>query len=142
MKRGLRVQRRLASVAYVAPDYEEAIAFFRDALGFALVEDVDLGDGKRWVVVAPSRAAGAKLVIAKADGERQRAAIGEAADGRVAYFLETDDFFRDYEGFAARGVKFLEAPRREPYGTVAVFEDLYGNRWDLIEPIRSEPPAG
>jgi len=131
------LNRSLASVAYLAPDYDEAIAFFRDALGFALVEDKDLGGGKRWVVVAPSRGAGANLVIAKAADERQRAAIGEAAGGRVAYFLETDDFERDHAAFAARGVKFLEAPRREPYGTVAVFVDAFGVKWDLLQ--RAEP---
>ena len=132
MKRGLRVQRRLASVAYVAPDYDEAIAFFRDSLGFALVEDVDLGAGKRWVVVAPGDG-GASLVIARATDERQLAAVGQAAGGRVAFFLETDDFERDYQAFRSRGVKFLEAPRHEPYGTVAVFEDAFGVKWDLIE---------
>ncbi len=127
------MNRSLASVAYVAPDYDEAIAFFCGALGFALLEDRDLGDGKRWVVVAPGRASGATLVIAKAADERQRAAIGEAAGGRVAYFLETDDFCRDHEAFAARGVKFLEAPRREPYGMVAVFVDAFGVKWDLLQ---------
>lgn len=126
------MQRRLASVAYVAPDYDEAIAFFRDSLGFALIEDVDLGAGKRWVVVAPD-SGGASLVIAKAVGEQQRAAIGAAAGGRVAFFLETDDFERDHESFRAKGVRFLEAPRREAYGTVAVFEDAFRVKWDLIE---------
>ena len=131
------MNRSLASVAYLAPDYDVAIAFFCETLDFALVEDKDLGDGKRWVVVAPSRAAGANLVIAKAADERQRAAIGEAAGGRVAFFLETDNFFRDYASFTARGVKFLEAPRREPYGTVAVFVDAFGVKWDLLQ--RAEP---
>jgi catechol 2,3-dioxygenase-like lactoylglutathione lyase family enzyme len=122
----------LASVAYVAPDYDEAIAFFRDCLGFALVEDIDLGADKRWVVVAPGEG-GASLVIAKAAGERQLAAIGQAAGGRVAFFLETDDFERDHRAFLESGVKFLEAPRHEAYGTVAVFEDAFGVKWDLIE---------
>ena len=125
------MSRRLASVAYVAPDYDEAIAFFCDKLGFSLIEDVDLGGGKRWVVVGG--AGGANLVIARAADERQRAAIGEAAGGRVAFFLETDDFARDHALFSARGVRFLEAPRREPYGTVAVFVDAFGVKWDLIE---------
>ena len=133
------MNRSLAAVAYLAPDYDAAIAFFRDALGFALVEDQDLGDGKRWVVVAPNHARGAALLIAKASDARQIAAIGEAAGGRVAYFLETDDFARDYESFAARGVKFLEAPRREPYGVVAVFIDAFGVKWDLLQ--RTEPAA-
>ena len=125
------MSRRLASVAYVAPDYDEAIAFFCGSLGFTLIEDVDLGDGKRWVVVGPE--GGASLVIARAADERQRAAIGEAAGGRVAFFLETDDFQRDHALFSARGVRFLEAPRREVYGTVAVFVDAFGAKWDLIE---------
>ncbi len=119
------MKRSLASVAYLAPDY--------DALDFELVEDQDLGDGKRWVVIAPGRD-GAQLVIAKAADDRQRQAIGEAAGGRVAYFLETDDFARDHARFVARGVEFLEAPRREAYGTVAVFVDAFGVKWDLLQP--------
>lgn len=130
--------RRLASIAFVAPDYDEAVAWFCDALGFVLVQDVDLGDGKRWVEVAPDRDHGASLIIAKAADERQIRAIGEAAGGRVGYFLETDDFSRDHAAFAARGVRFLETPRREPYGTVAVFADPFGGKWDLIERVASE----
>jgi len=130
------LNRSLASVAYLAPDYDQAIAFFCDTLGFELVEDKDLGDGKRWVVVAPGRDRGAHLVIAKAADDRQRAAIGEAAGGRVAYFLETDDFARDHARFVARGVPFLEPPRREPYGTVAVFVDAFGVKWDLLQRAR------
>ena len=129
--------RNLAAVALLVPDYDAAIAWFRDALGFDLVEDVDLGGGKRWVVVAANRAAGARLVLARADGARQRAAIGHGAGGRVGYFLVTDDFVRDHADFQARGVAFLEAPRRESYGTVAVFADPWGGKWDLIEPARS-----
>jgi len=129
---------RLASVAYLAPDYDEAIAWFCYAVGFELIEDSDLGDGKRWVVVAPHRCEGARLVIAKATDERQRAALGEAHGGRVGYFLATDDFARDHAAFVARGVKFLEAPRREAYGIVAVFEDFLANKWDLIEPAEAK----
>jgi catechol 2,3-dioxygenase-like lactoylglutathione lyase family enzyme len=124
------LSRRLASVAYVAPDYDEAIAFFREKLGFALIEDVALGEDKRWVVMAAG-ADGATLVIAKAANERQRNAIG--AGGRVAFFLETDDFEADHAAYLARGVKFLEAPRHESYGTVAVFEDAFGVKWDLLQ---------
>jgi catechol 2,3-dioxygenase-like lactoylglutathione lyase family enzyme len=131
-------KRSLASVAYLAPDYDAAIAFFCGALDFKLIEDKDLGGGKRWVVIAPGRA-GAQLVIAMADGDRQRAAIGEAAGGRVAFFLETDDFARDHARFVARGVEFLEAPRHEAYGTVAVFVDAFGVKWDLLQ--RTEPAA-
>jgi catechol 2,3-dioxygenase-like lactoylglutathione lyase family enzyme len=130
------MSRRLAAVAYVAPNYDAAIAFFCDRLGFSLVEDVELGAGKRWVVVAPQEG-GASLVIAEAANERQRAAIGEAAGGRVAFFLETDDFERDYAAFSQRGVEFLEPPRREAYGVVAVFVDAFGVKWDLIQ--RAEP---
>jgi catechol 2,3-dioxygenase-like lactoylglutathione lyase family enzyme len=126
------LNRSLAAVAYLAPDYDEAVAFFCGALGFELVEDKDMGGGKRWVVVAPGRT-GAQLVIAKAADARQIAAIGEAAGGRVAYFLETDDFARDHARFVARGVEFLEAPRHEPYGTVAVFVDAFGVKWDLLQ---------
>jgi catechol 2,3-dioxygenase-like lactoylglutathione lyase family enzyme len=126
----------LAAVAFLVPDYDAAIAWFCGALGFELIEDSPQGEGKRWVVVAASRTAGARLLLAKAEGARQREAIGEAAGGRVGYFLETDDFARDHAEFQARGVKFLEQPRREPYGTVAVFADPWDGKWDLIEPAR------
>ncbi len=102
-------------------------------LGFFLREDTALGDGKRWIVVAPT-AAGAGLLLARAAGPGQQARIGNQTGGRVAFFLETSDFAADHARMAAAGVRFLEAPRHEPYGDVAVFEDLYGNRWDLIGP--------
>jgi catechol 2,3-dioxygenase-like lactoylglutathione lyase family enzyme len=124
----------LAAVAFLVPDYDGAIAWFRDALGFDLIEDAPLGEGKRWVVVAPPGGAGARLLLAKAADERQREAIGAAAGGRVGYFLETDDFDRDHAAMDARGVQFLEAPRREAYGVVAVFADPWGGRWDLLQP--------
>ena len=124
---------RVATVALVVGDYDEAIAFYRDKLGFALVADTDLGGGKRWVVVGPA-GGGARLLLARADEERQAARVGDQTGGRVGFFLETEDFARDHAAFIERGVKFLEAPRHEPYGSVAVFEDLYGNKWDLIEP--------
>lgn len=122
----------LASIAFLAPDYAPAVAWFRDTLGFAVVEDADMGAGKRWVVVAGS--GGARIVIAKAEGHAQHGAIGAAAGGRVGYFLETDDFDREHARLLARGVTFLEAPRHEPYGTVAVFFDPWGGKWDLIQP--------
>lgn len=125
---------RLATVALVVADYDEAIAFYCGRLGFVLIEDTDLKSGKRWVLVAPASGAGARLLLAKAVGPRQHAAVGSQTGGRVGFFLETDDFVRDHAAFAAAGVRFLGAPRQEAYGTVAVFEDLYGNRWDLIEP--------
>ena len=124
--------RRIATVALVVGDYDEAIRWYSEKLGFALAEDVDLGGGKRWVTVEPGNG-GARLLLAKADGERQASRIGDQTGGRVFLFLETDDFARDHAAYLERGVRFIEAPRNETYGTVAVFEDLYGNRWDLIE---------
>lgn len=124
----------IATVSLVVADYDEAIAFYCERLGFALVADTDLGGGKRWVVVAPPGGSGAQLLVARADGEAQRAAIGNQGGGRVMFFLQTSDFARDHAAMTARGVRFLEAPRHEAYGSVAVFEDLYGNKWDLIQP--------
>ena len=123
---------RLGLVTYVAREYDEAIGFFVGKLGFTLVEDTDMGGGKRWVVV--SAGDGASLLIARADGEQQEASIGNQTGGRVGFFLQTDNFDRDFAEWTARGVKFHEQPRREVYGTVAVFEDVYGNTWDLIQP--------
>ena len=123
---------RLGLVTYVAREYDEAIGFFVGKLGFTLVEDTDMGGGKRWVVVSAGE--GASLLIARADGEQQEATVGNQTGGRVGFFLQTDDFDRDFAEWTARGVKFHEQPRREVYGTVAVFEDLYGNTWDLIQP--------
>ena len=127
--------RRLATVALLVADYDEAIAWYCDRMGLVLAEDVDLGGGKRWVTLEPG-AGGARLLLAKADGVRQAARIGDQTGGRVALFLETDDFSRDHAAMRARGVAFKEEPRREAYGTVAVFSDLYGNLWDLIKPKR------
>lgn len=124
----------IATIALVVAEYDEAIAFYRDRAGFSLLTDTDMGGGKRWVVVAPPGGKGARLLLARADGPEQRRAIGNQTGGRVMLFLETDDFARDHAAMLARGVHFLEAPRHEPYGSVAVFEDLYGNKWDLIEP--------
>ena len=125
--------RAIGYVAVVVRDYDEAIAFYTGALGFDLVEDTALEDGRRWVLVRPG-AGGTNLLLARAATPEQEARIGDQTGGRVAFFLHTDDFRRDYEAMKARGVKFCEEPRREAYGTVAVFEDLYGNRWDLLEP--------
>ena len=123
----------LSAVTYLVRDYDEAIGWFSDALGFELTEDVALSDGKRWVLVGLKNGT-TRLLLAKADGAKQQAAIGQAAGGRVAFFLHTDDFARDHAAMLASGIIFREAPRYETYGTVAVFEDLYGNGWDLIEP--------
>ena len=123
---------RLGLVTYVAREYDEAIGFFVGKLDFELVEDTDMGDGKRWVVVAPD--SGASLLIARAVIDAEKASIGNQAGGRVAFFLHTDNFDRDYANWSARGVKFREQPRHEVYGIVASFEDLYGAPWDLIQP--------
>lgn len=123
----------IATIALVVADYDDAISFYVDRLGFALTSDLDMGGGKRWVTVAPA-GGGARLLLAKADGARQADAVGNQTGGRVGFFLETDDFARDHAAFVASGVKFLEAPRHEAYGSVAVFEDLYGNKWDLLQP--------
>lgn len=124
----------LGLAALVVRDYDEAIAFYVDALGFDLVEDTPRGDGTRWVVVAPPGAVETRLLLARAADEAQAARVGDQTGGRVGWFLTTDAFERDHARMRAAGVVFEEEPRHEPYGTVAVFRDLYGNRWDLIEP--------
>lgn len=123
----------LGLVSYVVREYDEAIRFFTDALDFVLTQDDDQGGDKRWVVVTP-RGGETALLLARATDDAQRARIGNQAGGRVFLFLYTDDFDRDHRRMLGAGVSFLEEPRREAYGTVAVFEDLYGNRWDLLEP--------
>ncbi|TPO02336.1 VOC family protein [Mesorhizobium sp. B1-1-5] len=133
---GFAEQRSIATVALVVANYDEAIAWYVERLGFLLIEDVDLGAGKRWVTVAPAKGKGARLLLAEASGEEQASRIGNQTGGRVFLFLETDDFSRDHQAMLAKGVEFREAPRFEAYGTVAVFADLYGNLWDLIEPKR------
>lgn len=126
--------RSLFLVTLVVPDYDEAIAYYRDVLDFTLAEDADLGGGKRWVVVKPDSENGAGLLLARADGGEQDRAIGNQAGGRVGFFLKTDDFDYDHALYLSRGVEFQEEPRREAYGTVAVFKDAFGNLWDLIGP--------
>jgi catechol 2,3-dioxygenase-like lactoylglutathione lyase family enzyme len=123
----------LALLSLLVRNYDEAIAFYVGKLGFSLVEDTDMGGGKRWVVVAPG-AAGTRFLLAQASDETQAAAIGAQGGGRVWLFLHTDAFEADHARMTAAGVRFLEAPRHEAYGSVAVFEDLYGNRWDLLQP--------
>lgn len=124
----------LAAVALLVPDYDEAIAYFTRVLGFDLVEDTWLSAEKRWVRVRPPGSGGTSILLARAASDEQRAAIGRQGGGRVWLFLHTDDFAADHGRLLAAGVAFAEPPRREPYGTVAVFTDRYGNRWDLIEP--------
>jgi catechol 2,3-dioxygenase-like lactoylglutathione lyase family enzyme len=128
---------RLGMVTLVVSDYDEAIGFFVGKLGFTLVEDSDQGGGKRWVVV--EGAGGTSLLLAKAANERQSAAVGNQTGGRVSFFLFADNFDSTFDQFKARGVHFLEEPRSETYGKVAVFEDLVGNRWDLLEHAGDKP---
>jgi catechol 2,3-dioxygenase-like lactoylglutathione lyase family enzyme len=123
-------------VTLVVGDYDEAIAYYAGVLGFELKEDTDLGAGKRWVVVAPPSTQGQNgtaLLLAKAANDDQASRVGDQTGGRVAFFLETDDFEREYARLSQAGVRFTEQPRTEMYGQVVVFEDLYGNRWDLIQ---------
>jgi catechol 2,3-dioxygenase-like lactoylglutathione lyase family enzyme len=127
----------LGHVTFLVRNYDEAVAFFTNALGFQLIEDTPQDEGKRWVLVAPAGSNGSSLLLAQASTPEQAARIGNQTGGRVFLFLHTDDFWRDYREMKARGVKFLETPREESYGTVAVFEDLYGNKWDLLEPRRN-----
>jgi catechol 2,3-dioxygenase-like lactoylglutathione lyase family enzyme len=132
---GERVCAVIAHVAVLVRDYDEAIEFFTGKLKFRLLEDTIMGPGKRWVLVAPPGAAGERgtaLLLAKAATDDQSLCIGNQAGGRVFLFLRTGNFWRDYEDMRSLGVRFLETPREEPYGTVAVFLDLYGNKWDLL----------
>ena len=130
------MHQHLALVSLLVRNYDEAIAFYTSVLSFTLSADTDLGDGKRWVVVAPPGAAGGSgLLLAEAKTQAEKQAVGQQGAGRVWLFLHTDDFWRDYPVLQARGLRFLETPRSEVYGHVAVFEDLYGNKWDLLEPL-------
>lgn len=123
----------IGAISLVVPDYDQAIRFYTESLKFKLIEDTDLGDGKRWVLVGPPGSNETQLLLAKADSLAQAEAIGNQTGGRVFLFLHTDDFARDHAAYLDRGVKFLESPRHEPYGSVAVFQDPFGNKWDLIE---------
>ena len=120
-------------VALVVRDYDEALDYFVRVLGFELIEDTPLGNDKRWVLVAPRNSQGTCLLLARAVTPEQSSRIGNQTGGRVFLFLHTDDFWRDYNALNERGVRFQQPPREESYGTVAVFEDLYGNRWDLLQ---------
>ena len=128
------MRQTIASVTLLVRDYDEAIAFFTKSLGFTLLEDTPLDEQKRWVLVVPPQSAGPSLLLAKASTPAQLAMVGRQAEERVFLFLHTDDLQRDYAAMRVCGVTFHEAPRREAYGTVAKFEDLYGNLWDLLQP--------
>jgi catechol 2,3-dioxygenase-like lactoylglutathione lyase family enzyme len=123
----------LGHVALVVRDYDDALAFFTQVLNFRVIEDTRLSEDKRWVLVAPPGSTGTSLLLARAATPEQESHIGNQTGGRVAFFLHTDDFWRDYREMTARKVKFTRPPSEEVYGTVAVFEDLYGNQWDLLQ---------
>ncbi|NER12352.1 VOC family protein [Leptobacterium flavescens] len=128
------MNRKIGALSLVVDDYDKAIAYYTEKLGFKLMEDIPLDEKKRWVLISPSGDTGTTdLLLARAADEEQKKAIGNQSGGRVFLFLHTDNFRRDYENMKAKGVSFLEEPRHESYGTVVVFEDLYGNKWDLIE---------
>jgi catechol 2,3-dioxygenase-like lactoylglutathione lyase family enzyme len=128
------MEQRIAHLALVVNDYDEAITFYTEKLQFRLIEDTVLSETKRWVLLAPTGAAGCNLLLAKAANEDQKSRIGNQTGGRVFLFLHTDDFQRDYQTMLEKGVEFIRNPTVEEYGTVAVFKDLYGNLWDLVEP--------
>jgi catechol 2,3-dioxygenase-like lactoylglutathione lyase family enzyme len=129
------MKQSLVNIALVVNDYDEAIKFYTEKLNFTLIEDTPLSESKRWVVVAPPGSDGCRLLLARAANEEQRSRVGNQTGGRVFLFLHTDDFQRDFKNLQARGVKIVRGPIVESFGTVAVFEDLYGNLWDLVEPI-------
>ncbi|XNG95783.1 VOC family protein [Vibrio cyclitrophicus] len=131
------IQQQIGNIALVVENYDDAIEFYTKKLQFTLVEDTDLGGGKRWVQVSPPNSNGTNLLIAQASNEEQKKAIGNQTGGRVFLFLQTNDFWRDYELMKAKGVVFNEEPREEAYGTVVVFQDLYGTKWDLLQLNRS-----
>ena len=133
------MKQKIAHLTLVVDDYDEAITFYTEKLGFVLVEDTILSESKRWVLVAPAGSSECCLLLAKAATDEQKSRIGNQTGGRGFLFLQTDDFYRDYNKMLNRGISFARDPKVEDYGTVAVFRDLYGNLWDLIEP--NKPPA-
>lgn len=128
------MQQKIAHIALVVEDYDEAIGFYTKKLNFNLIEDTQLDDNKRWVIISPPGAVECSILLAKAANEKQIKSIGNQSGGRVFLFLFTDDFWRDYDAMSEKDIKFVRKPKEEIYGTVAVFEDLYGNLWDLLEP--------
>ena len=131
------MQQYLAGISLVVNDYDEAIEFYTCKLSFTLLEDTRMSDTKRWVVIAPPGSTGCTILLAKAANDAQKAAVGNQTGGRVFLFLHTDNFDRDYNQMQKAGIEFIESPRQEAYGKVVVFADLYGNRWDLIEPKKT-----
>jgi len=135
------MKQRIAHISLVVHDYDEAIQFYTQKLSFRLIEDTPLTDKKRWILIAPPGASECCLLLAKAADEKQGAAVGNQTGGRVFLFLFTDDFWRDYKKMSAKGIRFVRPPKQEEYGMVAVFEDLYGNLWDLLEPNEKNKAA-
>ncbi|MHB8931600.1 MAG: VOC family protein [Melioribacteraceae bacterium] len=127
------MKQQIGSVTFLVKDYDEAIEFFVNKLQFDLIEDSQLNETKRWVVVSPKGSSGTSLLLAKATTEEQERSVGNQTGGRVAFFLHTDNFNRDYERMMNIGVNFLENPREEKFGRVVIFQDLYGNKWDFIQ---------
>jgi lactoylglutathione lyase len=127
------IEQNISNIALVVESYDDAIEFYTQKLNFQLIEDTDLGDGKRWVQISPPNSTGTNLLLAKASNDEQRKSIGNQAGGRVFLFLQTNDFWRDYHQMKSQGVEFSEEPRVEEYGTVVVFKDLYGTQWDLLQ---------
>ncbi len=128
------MKQKLAHIALVVKDYDEAIKFYTEKLKFTLIEDTRLSEKKRWVIISPPESDGCSLLLAKAANNKQIESIGNQTGGRVFLFLYTDDFWRDYNNMIEMGINFVRKPNKEKYGTVAVFKDLYGNLWDLIDP--------
>ena len=127
------VEQKIGSVALVVDNYDDAIEFYTSKLQFELIEDLDLGGGKRWVLISPPNSTGTNLLSAQASNEEQKKSVGNQTGGRVFLFLHTNDFWRDYENMKSKGVEFTEEPRTEEYGMVVVFKDLYGTKWDLLQ---------
>lgn len=128
-----QIEQKIGNIALVVENYDDAIAFYTKKLSFELIEDTDLGGGKRWVQISPPNSTGTNLLLAQASNVEQAKSVGNQTGGRVFLFLQTNDFWRDYESMKENGVSFNEEPRVEVYGTVVVFEDLYGNKWDLLQ---------
>ena len=127
------IKQRIANIALVVESYDDAIEFYTQKLNFELLEDTDLGGGKRWVLISPPNSDGTNILLAKASNDIQQQSVGNQAGGRVFLFLQTNDFWRDYQAMSSKGVEFCEEPRVEAYGTVVVFKDLYGSKWDLLQ---------
>jgi lactoylglutathione lyase len=127
------IKQRISNIALVVENYDDAINFYTEKLNFQLIQDTDLGGGKRWVQISPPNSNGTNILLAKASNDQQQQSVGNQAGGRVFLFLQTNDFWRDYQNMKAQGVEFTETPREEVYGTVVVFKDLYGTQWDLLE---------